>query len=379
MSVSYQDIVKKGYVRLKGKNLGAWQRRWVMLRKASSKGPRRLEKYPDESASRNVSAIHKAIELSEIKSISRLPNDIKKHAVSIVFQDLTSRCFAVESEAEADEWVEALCKECGIATIHVSPPDVTQTHSTQDKFNVYLLPTPALDISGECLLQITSSNVNLWDILHPGKLLVSWPVGAIRRYGRDDSQFTFEAGRFCDTGEGMFMFSTAESDLIHRKLHTASLALAATKVNTQNTQNSQNARPRRPVRSRTLPETPLPPLPHGSPPKRPENLPPSDLKDDYDGTWGVIADDEAGLAIPLIPPPPPPLTQRSRSQSIPNTTVGASPSIPPLPASARRPLPELPSPTADEGVTVPIYEEKYLTPDFRNFLQKRKDDDDTPA
>ncbi|KAH9362267.1 docking protein 5-like [Haemaphysalis longicornis] len=230
MATDTSDIAKQGYVRVRSRNIGVWQRRWLVLRKGTSTTACRLEKYLEEKHAR-AHAGQKVVLLGAATSITRLPSSVRKHAFSICFQDGSVKSVACDSDLEADTWVKLMLQEClePQSGLSAGEPDILSPgiqKELQEQFHVYLVPSPKLDVFGECLLQVTHEHIYLWDLLSPRTKLAAWPLTALRRYGSDPAKFTFEAGRHCATGEGMFVFHTLEGEKIYCKVHQATLAIA---------------------------------------------------------------------------------------------------------------------------------------------------------
>lgn len=99
--LTIMDIVKQGYVRVRSKRLSLWKKRWIILRRASSKGPVRLEKYFDERSSRNVSHSPKLLFCNNVSNVCRLSSTVKVHSFAISFDsntpDSTCKWFACDS------------------------------------------------------------------------------------------------------------------------------------------------------------------------------------------------------------------------------------------------------------------------------------------
>lgn len=258
MSLHFNDVAKQGFAKVKNK-LGLWIPVWLIMRRPSSKGPLRIDQFSDEKASMLMESPGKIIELKNIRQISRLAKDEKKHALAIMFEIGKVFQMALDSESEADAWLAVLREFCASSTRRSGPigMDLLSNSNMEDVFNVCLLQTPALNVYGECLLQVTSESIYLLDAEPPSKRIMDWPLNALRRYSRDPTMFTFESGRSCKTGEGLFIFNTVHGEEIYQKVWSASNAIAeAYRLRQQGIHQD----PRRP-----LPPVPatqgLPPLP----------------------------------------------------------------------------------------------------------------------
>lgn len=62
---------------------------------------------------------------------------------------------------------------------------------------------------------MTSTNLTLYRKRKPP---TQWPLQCLRRYGYENDTFIFEAGRRCDTGEGIYSFRCARADVLFQLL-----------------------------------------------------------------------------------------------------------------------------------------------------------------
>ncbi|XP_041856099.1 uncharacterized protein dok2 isoform X2 [Melanotaenia boesemani] len=89
-------------------------------------------------------------------------------------------------------------------------------------FRVCVRRTEAADrcrLKGDGVLRADMDALHLLD--KAGDILYSWPYRYLRRFGRDKSTFSFEAGRRCDSGEGSFEFDTKDGNFLFQTVETA--------------------------------------------------------------------------------------------------------------------------------------------------------------
>ncbi|CAF4850743.1 unnamed protein product [Pieris macdunnoughi] len=182
-----------------------WQQKYCVLLNASKQGIERLEIY-DNKDDVTTGAIPKIITLENcIKITHSSPNTI-----TILTKSLTQQICA-QSEAETLEWVTALQSVAfrGVSSSPISCDEDNDLYcsSGEGVFSVKMCPSEA---STRCsfesiryLLLLTATAIELRDV-NDNKLYATWPYRYIRRYGYRQGKFTFEAGRKCDTGEGIF-------------------------------------------------------------------------------------------------------------------------------------------------------------------------------
>ncbi|KAK2151648.1 hypothetical protein LSH36_356g06009 [Paralvinella palmiformis] len=60
------------------------------------------------------------------------------------------------------------------------------------------------------------------------EILYIWPYKYIRRYGKNNKTFTFEAGRSCASGQGVFVIRSPEAEEIFNRVHSATKLVSGT-------------------------------------------------------------------------------------------------------------------------------------------------------
>ncbi|CAG4929555.1 unnamed protein product [Colias eurytheme] len=182
-----------------------WQQKYCILFNASKQGIERLEIY-DNKDEVTTGAIPKIITLENcIKITHTSPNTI-----TIFTKSLTQQICA-PSEAETLEWVTALQSVAfrGRSSSPISCDEDNDLYCSSGE-GVFSVKLCASEASTRCglesiryLLLLTATAIELRDA-NDNKLYATWPYRYIRRYGYRQGKFTFEAGRKCDTGEGIF-------------------------------------------------------------------------------------------------------------------------------------------------------------------------------
>ena len=110
---------------------------------------------------------------------------------------------------------------------HISGNYATNTVVTtvvflpEKRYRVGIIPTESterLRLSGEYYLLVSGTNLTL-ESVSTGQRLWTWPLKYLRRYGRDFTKFTFEAGRKCESGPGVFFLGTNLGNEIFHQIH----------------------------------------------------------------------------------------------------------------------------------------------------------------
>ncbi|KAH8343375.1 hypothetical protein KR059_009440 [Drosophila kikkawai] len=180
--------------------------RYCLLFKASRHGIARLEMCESkEDRNPKIFTLENCVKITQEPPPDRLIHIVKRHGTLTL---------STSSEEELKDWITALQT---VAFCDTSPSGGIGGAIEEDNdlycssfdglFIITLIPSEA---SIRCniepktyMLQMTPTELQLKS-KDLGATVAMWPYRFIRKYGYRDGKFTFEAGRKCTTGEGVF-------------------------------------------------------------------------------------------------------------------------------------------------------------------------------
>ncbi|KAH8281284.1 hypothetical protein KR018_007925 [Drosophila ironensis] len=192
--------------------------RYCLLFKASRHGIARLEMCESkEDRNPKIFTLENCVKITQEPPPERLIHIVKRHGTLTL---------STGSEEELKDWITALQT---VAFCDTSPAGGIGGAIEEDNdlycssfdglFIITLIPSEA---SIRCsiepktyMLQMTPTELQLKseDL---GATIAMWPYRFIRKYGYRDGKFTFEAGRKCTTGEGVFVLDHTNPQEVFR-------------------------------------------------------------------------------------------------------------------------------------------------------------------
>ncbi|CAH0382635.1 unnamed protein product [Bemisia tabaci] len=229
MSMGNESPFKEGYLLLPPHGVlsqlkKSWQKKYCLLFKSSKYGIERLELF--DSKEDVVSKVSSA-PIITLENCIKITRDAQKHQphVFVLVTKVSIHHFAANSEDEMDEWLSAF--QAVAFKDNVSRQTVEEDNDlycSSGDVGVFEVRLSKSDASVRCGLEpgsytlvVAPSALQLRS-LKDQTLLFTWPYRFIRRYGMHAGKITFEAGRMCDSGEGVFYFEYSHQQEIFRCL-----------------------------------------------------------------------------------------------------------------------------------------------------------------
>lgn len=248
-----EDIRKQGMLYLQQQRFGKkWKRVWCVLYRESSCSVSRLEFFEckdggnvekNDKSLRKQQEHKKVIRLSDCIRVSEVEMDGCPRDTGPFLVETTDKIYVFAAERnQLDEWTHKLCEiafpmswmDPGVKRGSLQKANrVEEDEGMEDnslysgrdtvrEFRVGVRRTEASDrcrLKGDGILRADGDALHLLD--KTGDFLYTWPYRYLRRFGRDKSTFSFEAGRRCDSGEGSFEFDTKQGNLLFQAVEAA--------------------------------------------------------------------------------------------------------------------------------------------------------------
>lgn len=223
-----------------------WSSRCCTLYEKTDRSPAKLQ-ITDES---NPGTDLKTLILENVCVIQKKLSKSKRYKVEIHWRK-EKFSFAVDSEQEANSWIDHLndAAEFNKISKKISAENLSTSSSVSENdaemfvtnldyqsfdmwtYDVEMHNTEAslrCQLSGPYRLQLTQQGFFLLTVKER-RVLYQWPYHFIRRYGKNQTTFTIQAGRKCESGEGSFCFGTKPGDSleIFQKVNQLTIQLKA--------------------------------------------------------------------------------------------------------------------------------------------------------
>ncbi|NXM74180.1 DOK3 protein, partial [Serilophus lunatus] len=221
----------------------SWRKMRAQLFAASPSGVARMEKFDvrDDGTTPEKTSLQRSarrvIRLSDCVSVGPARTDSCPKATSAFYLTTTEKNYVLAAE-QRDEWIAQLCqlafqgaKETASSSGRTEPsPSVhmeeNSLYSSWQDLTEFLVLVVQTDASARCglqghyLLSALPQSLMLKDPQSRQPLL-TWPYPFLRKFGQDQTVFSFEAGRRSDSGEGTFTFSTPRAPELCRAVAAA--------------------------------------------------------------------------------------------------------------------------------------------------------------
>ncbi|KAG5684112.1 hypothetical protein PVAND_013357 [Polypedilum vanderplanki] len=217
--------ILSGYLLIKSQNgynikQNVKKKRYVMLFKRSSEGIERLE-IGDNETDKNLRLVtlENCIKVNS-EPLPALNINVITKTGQIVFQ--------CSNEQELNLWTKSL-QQVAFRETHnekqskrnsiVEYNELYCSSFSEGKFTCTLMPTD-ITIKNKLeskiyILELTTTEIQLKNY-DDESIVAKWPYRYIRKYGYREGKFTFEAGRKCETGEGILKLDNSNPQEIFR-------------------------------------------------------------------------------------------------------------------------------------------------------------------
>ncbi|XP_015250730.1 PREDICTED: docking protein 2-like [Cyprinodon variegatus] len=248
-----EDIRKQGMLFLQQQRFGKkWKRIWCVLYRESSCSISRMEFFEckdgghlekNDKTLRKQQENKKVIRLADCIRVTEVDMDGCPRDTGSFLVETTEKIFVFAADRhQLEDWTHKLCEiafpmswtdggakrgtlQRGNRVDEDEGMEDNSLYSGREIVRDFKVSVRRTDASDRCRLKGDGVLRADMDALHllgkTGDILYTWPYRYLRRFGRDKSTFSFEAGRRCDSGEGSFEFDTKQGNFLFQAVEAA--------------------------------------------------------------------------------------------------------------------------------------------------------------